>query len=210
MAGHFYRITKKAHGGLYVFNTRYSAVTRCSMDYGEGNADKAKNHLNQSFCNMLWLGQTVWGDHDMFHSSDPYSGRIMAVSKALSGGPIYLSDNPTNFVGNFIRPLCYEDGRLLRPLAPAVPLPDSIFIDPFHQPVPFGVVAPLSGNCAAIAVYNLMATDAVTKVSAFVSADDYAAASGMIQPAIPPWKILPEGLIAYDWFAQSAVKLDGP
>jgi len=41
-----------------VFNTRYSAVTRCSRDYGVGNAEKGKYHLHQSYINTLWMGQT--------------------------------------------------------------------------------------------------------------------------------------------------------
>jgi hypothetical protein len=197
-----------AHNGVCVFNTRYSAVTRCSMDYGAGNLGKARNHLHQSFSNMIWLGQTVWGDHDMFHSSDPYSGRIMAISKALSGGPIYLSDSPTNIIPGFVHQLCYEDGRLLRPLAPGVPLPESIFADPFHEPVAYRVVAPLAGNAAAIVAYNLWATNQAQVIHACISIDDYPASSGMIQPAIPSWKVPAEGLVVYDWYAAKAAKLD--
>jgi len=79
-----------AHNALCTFTTPESAVTRCSIDYRVGNAAKARSHLHQSFQNTLWLGQTVWPDHDMFHSSDEASGRMMAVSKALAGTEITL------------------------------------------------------------------------------------------------------------------------
>ncbi|HUU23482.1 MAG TPA: Sip1-related alpha-galactosidase, partial [Phycisphaerae bacterium] len=83
-----------AHGPVCPFNTRCSAVTRCSEDYRMGDLARARRHLHNSYANIPWMGQTVWGDHDMFHSSDPVAGRMMAVSKALSGGPVYLSDRP--------------------------------------------------------------------------------------------------------------------
>ncbi len=73
-----------AHGPASLFNTRISSVTRCSEDYLVGDAGRARRHLHNSYANIPWLGQTVWGDHDMFHSNDPASGRMMAVSKALS------------------------------------------------------------------------------------------------------------------------------
>ncbi|MFP4027964.1 MAG: Sip1-related alpha-galactosidase [Candidatus Brocadiia bacterium] len=99
---------------------------------------------------MLWLGPTVWGDHDMFHSSDTFAGRMMAVSKAVSGGPIYLSDDPDDFNPGHVWPLCDADGRLFGPLAPAVPLPRSADIDPFDHPKPYLVAAPLPNKAAAI------------------------------------------------------------
>lgn len=81
-----------AQGTVNIQNTRYSAVTRCSIDYKLGDEAMAKSHLIQSYANTLWLGQTVWPDHDMFHSTDPACARLMAASKAISGGPVYLSD----------------------------------------------------------------------------------------------------------------------
>ena len=59
-----------AQGTVNIQNTRYSAVTRCSIDYKLGDEAMAKSHILQSYANTLWLGQTVWPDHDMFHSTD--------------------------------------------------------------------------------------------------------------------------------------------
>ena len=196
-----------AHNLVCVFNTRYSAVTRCSIDYKVGKVARGKSHLLQSYGNTLWLGQTVWGDHDMFHSSDRNAGRIMAVSKAMSGGPVYLSDNPKDFIADYIRPLCYEDGRLLRPVAPAGPLPDSAFIDPMREMAAFRVVAPLTGGAAAIVAYNLHHPTPEAPIQASVTKQDYTHASGMIQPYPGKWKVPDEGLVVYDWYAGKAEKL---
>jgi len=196
-----------AHGTTCVLNTAHSAATRCSIDYGMGDARKGKSHIWQSYHTMLWLGHTVWGDHDMFHSCDPASGRMMAVSKAMSGGPVYLSDAPTDFVPDYIEPLCYGDGRLLRPLAPACPLPDSVFIDAMKGAAAYGAIAPLAGGAAAAALYNLHDPDRRKPATATVTPDDYRHASALIQPYPGPWEVPEEGLLAYDWYARTARKL---
>lgn len=54
----------------------------------------------------------------MFHSTDPSSARLMAISKAVSGGPVYLSDPADKLNPEHIMPLVWSDGLLLRPLAP--------------------------------------------------------------------------------------------
>jgi hypothetical protein len=195
-----------AHNLPCVFNTKYSAVTRCSIDYKVGKEARGKSHLLQSYSNALWLGQTVWCDHDMFHSSDPAAGKIMAISKAMSAGPVYLSDNPKRFVADYIRPLCYEDGRLLRPLAPAAPLPDSVFIAPMREKIPYRVIAPLTEGAAVVAAYNFY-DPSEESIAAAVTAEDYTHAGGMIQPYLGKWKVPDEGLVVYDWYAGKAARL---
>jgi len=198
-----------AHSLPCVFNTRYSAVTRCSIDYKVGKISRAKSHLLQSYANTLWLAQTVWVDHDMFHSSDPGVGMIIAVSKAMSGGPVYLSDDPKDFVAEYIAPLCYEDGEIIRPLAPAAPLPDSVLAAPMRENAPYRVIAPLAGGAAAVAVYNLRHPTPEEPMPASVAVGDYTHAGAMMQPYKGKWAVPEEGLVAYDWHNKNAVKLDG-
>lgn len=194
-----------AHGPVCIFHTRTSAVTRCSEDYGAGKEANARRHLHNSFANTPWIGQCVWGDHDMFHSSDPVSGEMMALSKALSGGPVYLSDNPKDFVPERIHPLCDSDGKLYRPDAPAFPLPESILLNPFADGQAFRVIAPLSDGSAALVVYNL--TEPVCPVDAEITPEDYTHAGGMDQPP-KPWPLPEEGLVIYDWRGGTAERLD--
>lgn len=193
-----------AHNAVCAFNTRIGGVGRCSEDYARGKPDRARRHLHNSYGNIPWLGQTLWGDHDMFHSSDPFAGAEMAVSKALSGGPAYVSDAPHEFVPENIRPLAYEDGELLRPLAPAAPLPESLFIDPFAEAAPYRVMAPLSGGAAAVCVYNL--TEPERAVEGWVAPSDYVAAGGMLQPP-ERWAPPMQGLVLYDWRSGTALPL---
>jgi len=210
-----------AHNPVCIFNTRYSAITRSSMDYKVGDAPKSRHHLWQSFNNTPLLGQTVWGDHDMFHSSDPYSGRMMAVSKAMSGAPVYLSDNPDKFVEEYIKPLCYQDGELLRPIAPGAPLPESMLIQPMEEKSPYRVIAPFQDGSAAIVVYNLYSNvkfDYWTKptgeaeipatVKGYISPEDYTHGADMVQPFPGKWHIPAGGLVAWDWYDRKGFKLE--
>lgn len=193
-----------AHSNICAFNTRVSAVTRCSEDYKVNDAWRAKAHLHNSFANMLWLGPTVWGDHDMFHSNDALAGYAMAVSKAVSGGPVYLSDDPADFDPTNVLPLCYADGKLLRPLAPAVPLPDSVYMNPFIDALAYRTIAPLANGSVAVTLFNL--TEPTQPVAGCVRVNDYQQATAML-PDHATWPLPQEGLVCYDWQNKQAIKL---
>lgn len=191
-----------AHSNLCAFNARFSQVTRCSEDYAKEDLWRAKHHLHNSFGNMLWMGQTIWGDHDMFHSSDPVAGAVMARSKAISGGPVYLSDASGDFDPELVRPLCLSSGRILMPLAPAVPVPSSLFVDPYEADAAFCVIAPLVDQCAVWAAYNL--TSPEKSVSAVLRMEDYSAAGALIDEN---WEAPAEGLIVWDEVSQTCARM---
>ncbi|QBN20493.1 Sip1-related alpha-galactosidase [Flavobacterium nackdongense] len=193
---------------LSLMNTKYSATSRVSVDYLLNNEAKAKSHLLQSYQNTLWMGQAVWPDHDMFHSSDKFCGRMMAVSKAMSGAPIYLSDAPVDFQDKLVLPLCYSDGELLRPLAPAIPLPESVMLSALTSPQAYRVVAPLQHGAAAFVAYNLMHPSPTGNVTSAFTTKDYEAAGEFIQPKAESWKAPKEGLVYYDWYEQKGGKLE--
>lgn len=161
-----------AMGGVMHFFTSRSASMRCSIDYQLDNADMARSHLWQSYHNALWLGMSLQPDHDMFHSSDKLCGGMMARSKALSGGAVYISDAPSAMNPALILPLAAADGKILRPLHAGVPLPDSIFIDPLNEAKPYRVAAPLPGATAAICLYNLLAPGK-ERITARITPQDY-------------------------------------
>jgi len=194
-----------AHYAAGIFNTGASAMTRMAEDYHNNDPANAREILYTAYGNLPWAGQTVWGDHDMFHSSDTVSNKMMAVAKAMSGGTVYLSDRVDTFMKELIFPLAYRDGRILRPLAPAAPLPESLFIRPAQAP--FRVVAPLPNATAAVVVYNL--TDPLRQIDGFVRVEDYADASIMMQPYPGKWAQPREGILVYDWRERKAQRLNG-
>lgn len=196
-----------AQNTIGLLNATNSATMRTSPDYQKNNLASSKSQILQSFFNTLWLGQTLWPDDDMFHSSDTQVGETMAITKAMSGGPIYLSDDPKDFNKEIIMPLCYNDGLLIRPEAPAVPLPESVFSDALYENQHiYKVIAPLKNGACAIVAYNLAVDDKATPTGK-ITLSDYTYANAMIQPFEEMWQIPEEGLVVYDWKEKSGKKL---
>ncbi|MGQ1786137.1 Sip1-related alpha-galactosidase [Saccharicrinis sp. GN24d3] len=195
-----------AQQNFNVFNHTYSALIRGSVDY-KTTKDRLDLTLVQNFANAFWLGHTHWLDQDMFFANYEETARLMAVARAMSGGPIYLSDEPQKIDDTVLRPLTYADGHILGTLAPGVPLPESLMQDPYYEGKAFRVIAPLKNNCAAIMAVNLNQDD--QEANAFVSLKDYPFAGGMIQPYQGLWNIPEEGILLYDHYRGSASILKG-
>ncbi len=186
-------------------HTTYSAATRVSIDYKKLNENMARSHLFQSYVNTLLLGPTVWPDHDMFHSSDTVCGPLMARSKAVSGGPVYLSDIPSTFVGENIWPLIDDKGRLFRPVAPAVPAPESILTNPMMEGRDYRVFAPTGEEALTIICYNLNVSPRHKTVRSFIDKSDYKLCDTFRNNA-PQSN---EGILLFDWKKKTAEKLTG-
>ncbi len=189
-----------AQQNFNVFNHKYSALIRSSIDY-KITTDRLDLTLVQNFANAFWLGHTHWLDQDMFFANHKTSARLMAVARAVSGGPIYLSDEPQNIDDTVLKPLTYKHGRILGTLAPGVPLPESLMQDPYFDGKAFRVIAPLENKCAVIMAANLSQDD--KEVNSFVSFKDYPFAAGMIQPYKGLWNIPEEGILLYDHYEGS-------
>lgn len=194
-----------AQPNINSLQTKYSALTRSSPDYNQKDKDKNKCNTYQSFANHLWMGQTVWGDLDMFHSHDTRDVKPMAIARAISGGPVYISDEPSKIVSEVLVPFAYADGQLLRTAAPATLLPESFFIHPFRDDNVFRVLAPMEDGVAAIALFNF--TESGHALSSGFTAKDYSHAGELLQPNNAPWTVPADGLLVYDRETQSVVEL---
>lgn len=117
-----------------------------------------------------------------------------------------MSDAPEDFRAEFILPLVYSDGELLRPLAPGTPLAKSFFADAYVGKDAYSVIAPMTAKSAAIVTYNVSTAD-TTKAS--VSESDYCEADIMVQPYPGKRAIPSEGLVYYDWYEKKGGKLQG-
>lgn len=168
----------------------------------------ARSHLYQSYVNTLLQGQTVWPDHDMFHSSDSLCGGMMARSKAVSGGPVYLSDDPADFKEELIWPLVDSEGKVFRPQAPAVPFPDELGVNPMFSGKAFRVFAPVGDEAMAIICYNLNNEETGTSVKATVSPQDFRWRNAL-ENGIPA-EYDEEGMLIYDWEKKTGLLLRAP
>ncbi|CAA6691837.1 MULTISPECIES: Sip1-related alpha-galactosidase [unclassified Lentimonas] len=193
-----------AQPNINSLQTKYSALTRSSPDYNQADKDKNKCNTYQSFANHLWMTQTVWGDLDMFHSHDERDVHPMAIARAISGGPVYISDEPSKIVAEVLIPFAYEDGKLLRTAAPATLLPESFFIHPFRDDNVFRVLSPMEDGVAAIALFNF--TESGKTLKSGFTAKDYSYAGELLSNGAA-WTTPTEGLLVYDREAKSVVEL---
>ncbi|MEP4079464.1 Sip1-related alpha-galactosidase [Haloferula sp.] len=193
-----------AQPNINSLQTKYSTLTRSSPDYNQKDKDKNKCNTYQSFANHLWMGQTVWGDLDMFHTHDERDVNPMAIARAISGGPVYISDEPSKIVPEVLTPFAYQDGKLLRTAAPATLLPESFFIHPFRGNEAFRVVAPLENGVAAIALFNF--TEGGKALKSGFTAKDYSHAGELLGNSAA-WQTPAEGVIVYDRETKSVSEL---
>ena len=102
------------------------AVSRSSDDFVPDVPHGFREHALQNCYNTLLQGQFYWGDWDMFWSSHE-ENRQNSMLRAVSGGPVYVSDAVGKTDGSYIRPLILSDGRLLRCGGLGMPTLDCLF-----------------------------------------------------------------------------------
>ena len=193
-----------AQPNINALQFKHSALLRSSTDYLKNDKNRNKCNTYQSFANHLWMSQTVWGDLDMFHTHDKRDAVPMAIARAISGGPVYISDKPSAVVSEVLMPFAYEDGRLLRTAAPATLLPESFFIHPFRGKEAFRVVAPMEDGVAAIALFNF--TESGKALKSGFKPSDYAHAGELLADGAA-WTVPSEGMLVYSQASKKAVPL---
>ncbi len=117
-----------AMGSDEVYHTPWSNVCRSSDDYYPKDDKAHAKHLRLNAFNSLWLGALQVCDWDMFQSGHPW-GRYHALARAVSGGPVYVSDVPGTSDYALLQSFLAADGRTLRCPHPALPVRESLFRD---------------------------------------------------------------------------------
>ncbi|KAG1172996.1 hypothetical protein G6F71_005969 [Rhizopus microsporus] len=133
-----------------LFNPVLSCKTKCTFrssdDFFPDVIDSHPWHIYVNAINALWLRcYPVIPDWDMFQSDHAF-GEYHASSRAISGGPIYITDN----LGKHSLPLIEalvaisksRGPTLLRSCQPPIPTFDTVFGDPM-------------GNGALLSMYNV-------------------------------------------------------
>lgn len=82
--------------------------------------------------NSLWMGNFIQPDWDMFQSTHPCA-EFHAASRAISGGPIYISDCVGQHDFDLLKRLVLPNGSILRCEYYALPTRDRLFEDPLHD-----------------------------------------------------------------------------
>jgi raffinose synthase len=153
-----------------LYSARASNLVRSSDDFYPNNPETHGRHVVTNSLFGFWFGQFVQPDWDMFHSAHP-AGAFHAAARAISGGPIYVSDKPGQHDFDLIKSLILADGRTARTLKPAVPTADSLLANVLAGDAPFKAFAPNASNWIVGAFHCHYGADEIT-VSGFVSSDD--------------------------------------
>lgn len=136
-----------------MWNRNISPISRCSDDFQPENREWFSKHILQCAYNTLIQGQFYYCDWDMWWTDDSQALKN-SVLRAISGGPIYISDALNRSNADILRPLVFEDGRILRCDRLAVPAKDCLTVDPLTSGRIFKLQN-MCNNCGIVAAFNL-------------------------------------------------------
>jgi hypothetical protein len=170
-----------------LWHRRASAVSRNSDDFLPHNEGSFREHALQNAYNSYIYGNFIWGDWDMWWTSHPQAVNN-AVLRAISGGPVYISDPVGKTSGDMLKPLMLSNGRILRCKRPGVPTADCLMRDPCSEPVPLKIWNK-AGNAGIIAAFNIN--------------NDGLTVSGSIRASDIPGLTMPD-VAVYEHFSRSA------
>jgi raffinose synthase len=139
------------------FNWRESNVARGSDDYQPELKQNPKDHVYQNAYNAYWLANFAYPDWDMFESHDP-AAEYHAVARAVSGGPVYFTDEAGKERPEILRRLAFSDGRLLMADEPAQVTRDLLLTDPSLEPVPLKIFSRVTRpglKAGVVAAFNV-------------------------------------------------------
>jgi len=122
-----------SHGSDVILNLDYSTVIRNSSDYlPDWDCRGHQGHIIRNVFNALYTSLFGLPDWDMFQTCHLHSP-FHAAARAISGGPVYVSDKPGMQDFELIeRLVCFDKGaaETLRCPQPALPSPSSLYRDP--------------------------------------------------------------------------------
>ena len=157
-----------------MWNRSVSPISRCSCDFLPENRAWFTQHILQCSYNCLIQGQFYFCDWDMWWSDDGQAVKN-SIIRAISGGPIYVSDTLNRSKAEIFKPLVLKDGRILRCDNPAVPARDCLTTNPIHSGKIFKLQNTCNG-CGVLAVFNLDEEEKAVKGT--ISAQDIEGLSG--------------------------------
>ena len=111
-----------------------SAISRNSDDFVPNKENGFAEHLLQNAYNAVYHNELYCCDWDMFWTKHEDSVKH-SLLRAVSGGPVYVSDKLGDTEPEVLKPLMYSDGRILMMDRSAKPTEDCIFSDPMESGV---------------------------------------------------------------------------
>uniref|UniRef100_A0A1J3GSI4 galactinol--sucrose galactosyltransferase n=1 Tax=Noccaea caerulescens TaxID=107243 RepID=A0A1J3GSI4_NOCCA len=142
-----------SHNTDALYCSKQAAVIRASDDFYPRDPVSHTIHIASVAYNSVFLGEFMQPDWDMFHSVHP-AAEYHASARAISGGPIYVSDAPGKHNFELLRKLVLPDGSILRARLPGRPTRDCLFADPARDGVSLLKIWNMNKYTGVLGVYN--------------------------------------------------------
>ncbi|CAI0417137.1 unnamed protein product [Linum tenue] len=142
-----------SHNTDALYCSKQTAVVRASDDFYPRDPVSHTIHIAAVAYNSVFLGEIMQPDWDMFHSLHP-AAEYHASARAISGGPVYVSDAPGKHNFELLRKLVLPDGTILRALLPGRPTRDCLFSDPARDGVSLLKIWNMNKFTGVLGVYN--------------------------------------------------------
>ena len=166
-----------------IFSRPISSVSRNSDDFYPKKENGFREHALQNAYNSFYHGSIIWGDWDMWWTNHE-SALNSSLLRAVSGGPVYVSDRVGETDAEKIKPLIFSDGKVLRCEQPGLPTEDCLITNPREKQIP-------------LKIWNMC--KGVAYEAAFNINDQGDSVAGKISPKDIP--VFSEGqYVAYDYF----------
>jgi raffinose synthase len=140
-----------------LYNYGRSNSVRTSDDYLPRNSRDAKEHVFANAYNSVWASNFAFPDYDIFQSHDPHA-EYHAIARAMSGGPVTVSDKLGKENVALLRRMATPRGRLFM-LDDVGRLPaDLLMRDPSTEPIPMklgGTITRPGLSATMVAAFNV-------------------------------------------------------
>ena len=136
-----------------VLQRPHTAISRNSDDFYPDRENGFAKHITQNVYNAIWHSQMYFCDYDMW-----WSGRAEPVKsgllRAVSGGPVYVSDAVGETDASNILPVAGTDGNIFRLEEAGRPTLDIVYTDCAKDGKALKV-SNRKGDAFAVAVFNI-------------------------------------------------------
>ncbi|KAL3623976.1 putative galactinol--sucrose galactosyltransferase 6 [Castilleja foliolosa] len=142
-----------SHNLESLYCSKQTSIVRASDDFYPRDPVSHTIHIAAVAYNSVFLGEVMLPDWDMFHSLHP-AAEYHGSARAISGGPVYVSDAPGKHNFDLLRKLVLPDGSILRASLPGRPTKDCLFTDPARDGVSLLKIWNMNKYTGVLGVYN--------------------------------------------------------
>lgn len=142
------------HSTENIYRWKDTAVARASDDFFPTDTASHMPHVAACAFNGLFISALALPDFDMFQSRHVVAS-LHAAARAVSGGPVYVSDAPGHHNFEILHQLVLPDGGVLRALLPGRPTRDCLFVDVLRDGKSLLKIWNMNAHTGVVGIFNL-------------------------------------------------------